>query len=290
MIWLVGNRGMLGSDTESLLKQNALEVTATDKDVDITRIEDVKEFSRNKKVDTIINCASYTNVNQAETESEKAFLVNAEGVLNLSKIAREKGAVFIHVSTDYVFDGRKKTPYAEDDPVGPLSVYGASKGKAEEHIRQFLERYYILRTAWMFGRKGKNFVYTILDLFEKQDEVRVVNDQRGTPTYSADLARMILKIVMSGSDKFGLYHFTNEGETTWFDFACEIYRQAKDLGMVKKEVRVVPVSTGRTPGQALRPAYSVLSKEKVIRTFNVAIRRWKDALAEFLNGIRDQYR
>ncbi|MCX7787888.1 MAG: NAD(P)-dependent oxidoreductase, partial [Spirochaetes bacterium] len=219
----------------------------------------------------------------------------------------ELGAGLVHISTGYVFDGEgmldaglfqtvhatKKDPqspslrpYQEEDPVNPMGVYGKSKAAGEEAVRQFCSRAVILRTAWLYGRYGNNFVFTMLRLMKERELVRVVNDQRGTPTWAADLARAILAILQASTPVYGTFHFTDGGECTWYEFACEIYRLARELGLLSKDCRLEPISTAEYPTKAKRPKYSVLSKEKIQRMYGVAVPPWKESLERFLRGLK----
>jgi dTDP-4-dehydrorhamnose reductase len=281
MIWLVGNHGMLGGEVESLLKAGGLAYTATDIDVDITRPDGPAAFLKDRgieRLDWIVNCSAYTAVDAAEDEPERAFAVNADGVRNLCTAARGAGAALLHISTDYVFDGAKKGAYTEDDPPNPIGVYGASKLKGEREILGSLERFVILRTAWLYAGKGKNFVTTMLRLFASRDEVRVVEDQWGSPTYARDLAGAILAIVRPGFSRGGIFNYTNEGHTNWFEFAKEIHSRAAERGLAPRGVRITPVGTGQYPARASRPPNSYLSKEKIKTSFGLPIRDWRAAL------------
>ncbi|MDD5065525.1 MAG: dTDP-4-dehydrorhamnose reductase [bacterium] len=290
MIWLIGNKGMLGHDVELLLKQEKKPYLASDRDVDITRPDQIKDFIRDTRIEYIINCAGYTAVDKAEEEKEKALQINGEAVKNLAGAALEKQAVLIHISTDYIFDGMKSEPYREEDEPKPLSLYGLSKLKGEEHVLNMLKRYYILRTAWLYGKNGRNFVFTMLNSLKTKDEIRVVDDQQGTPTYSKDLAAAILVILRTPLLPYGIYHFTNEGETTWFGFTGEIYRQAVQMKMVDPPVTLRPVTTKEYPLPARRPKYSVLSRDKIKKALNIRIREWKDALGDFLQTVKEDER
>ena len=285
MIWLVGNKGMLGQDIEFLLKKEKFKYTATDIDVDITNIEVLRQFIFDKQFNYIINCAAYTNVDEAETDKERAYLINGEAVKNLSLIAKEMDAVLIHISTDYVFDGRSKGEYKEKHSVNPLSVYGRSKLKGEKYIQKLLKKYFIFRTAWLYGKHGKNFVYTMLKLFKEQDEIKVVKDQYGSPTYTMDLAKIIIKIMKSHSKNYGIYHFTNNGFTNWYEFAKEIYKIAKKYEIVKKNIKIISVNTAEYPLSATRPQYSVLSKEKIKKELNFSIESWQNSLKNFIQTL-----
>ena len=287
MIWLIGNKGMLGQEVEKLLKRKRLSYLASDKEVDITDYPILQEFTKNIELAWIINCSGYTEVDKAEKEIEKAFQINRDGVRNISKIAIEKQAKLIHLSTDYVFNGEKNMPlsYTEDDKPKPINLYGESKLAGEREIKETFKKYFILRTAWLYGRGGKNFVSTMLKLFKEKEEIKVVSDQWGSPTYTVDLAEVIFKMINNDSDKFGVYHFTNEGVTNWYEFAREIYRKSKKLGIIdsNKEVEIRGIETKEYPTPAQRPKCSWLSKEKIKRELSLDIRNWEEALEDFLS-------
>lgn len=287
MIWLIGNKGMLGYEVEELLKKNNLSYIASDQEIDITDFSILVQYIKDKKIDWIVNCAAYTAVDKAEKEKEKAYSINRDSVRNISKIASEKQAKLIHISTDYVFDGKKdkQSAYTEENQANPMGIYGKSKFAGEREIISLLDKYFIIRTAWLYGVNGHNFVYTMLRLFKEREVITVVDDQWGSPTYAADLAEVILKIIETGSDKFGIYHFTNEGVINWYEFAREIYDKAKEIGIVNgsRNVEIKPIKTEEYPTAAIRPQYSVLSKDKVKKAFNLKIRNWHKALEDFLN-------
>ena len=288
MIWLIGNKGMLGHDVEALLKRNNLSYMASDKEIDITDYKGLEVFSKDKKIGWIINCSGYTAVDKAEEEVEAAFRINRDGVKNIAQISKRKGAKLIHISTDYVFNGRKegKIGYREQDEIEPINIYGKSKLAGEKEIEKILDEYFIVRTAWLYGLKGNNFVYTMLRLFKENDVVRVVDDQWGSPTYTADLAEVILKIIEIGSDSagYGIYHFTNEGVTSWYGFGRAIYDKAKGLNLLRdnRRVEIKGIKTEDYPTAARRPRYSMLSKDKIKKEFNLKIRDWEEALVDFL--------
>ncbi len=292
MIWLIGNKGMSGQEVEKLLKRKKLSYLASDKEVDITDYPTLKEFSEKIKLSWIINCSGYTDADKAEKEVEKAFLINRDGVKNISKIANEKQAKLVHISTDYVFNGKIDTnlSYAEDDKAEPINIYGESKLAGEREIKRTLKKYFIIRTAWLYGRGGKNFVSTMLKLFKEKEEIKVVSDQWGSPTYTVDLAEVILKMINSDSDKFGVYHFTNEGATNWYEFSREIYRKSKKLGIIdsNKEVKIRAIETKEYPTPTQRPKCSRLNKEKIKRELSLDIRNWEDALTDFLSFLAMQ--
>lgn len=240
----------------------------------------------------VINAAAYTAVDRAESERETARAINAEGAGHLARACAQAGIPLLHISTDYVFDGRGARPYLEDDPIAPQGVYGATKAAGEEEIRQAGGRHIILRTSWVFGSHGHNFVKTMLRLAGEREELAVVDDQRGCPTSARDISSTLIKIASqalqvpdAGSFPWGTYHFCNEGETTWCEFARSILK-----GAAKRGGRAVPVrgiATADYPTPAQRPAYSVLDCSKIGRIFSIAPRSWEDALEEVLDTLME---
>ena len=287
MIWLIGHKGMLGSEVHKLLIERGMPCLASDMEVDITDIHRLRAHAMDRPLSWIINCSAYTAVDRAEEERELAFRINSDGVRNIALIAAEKRAKLIHISTDYVFDGTKEGAYLETDPPNPAGVYGASKYEGERHIEASLASYFILRTAWLYGRQGNNFVHTMIRLFQEREEVRIVSDQWGSPTLAGDLAGAIVHIVSRDTNQYGIYHFTNEGRTHWHAFASVIYQLAREQGLVERDVRIIPVTTDQYPTRTRRPANSYLSKEKIRRVFGISIRPWQEALAEFIRGLSE---
>lgn len=284
MIWLVGSRGMLGTVVGELLQARGQATVATDAEVDITRRGAPAAFLASRgfeRLDWIVNCAAYTAVDTAEDEPEKAIAVNETGVANLCAAARETGAAFLHVSTDYVFDGSKEGEYVEEDAPNPIGVYGQSKLRGELAVTASLDRYVIVRTAWLYGRHGRNFVGTMLKLFRERGGASVVNDQWGNPTSARDLAAAILAIVERGCPPSGTFHFSGKGRTSWYDFAQEIRAQAVARGLADASVQVRPIATAQYPTRAKRPANSTLSKEKIQKTYAIQARGWREALADW---------
>lgn len=271
-VLVTGANGQLGQELQRLSKgtNTPFRFIYTDYDVlDITNAAQVQHFVAENSIEYIINCAAYTAVDKVETDEETAYKVNYIGAENLAK----SGAKIIHISTDYVFDGTATTPYKEDTPTNPLSVYGKSKLKAEEAIRQFAKEWIIIRTSWLYSQFGNNFVKTMLRLMNEREELNIVSDQRGTPTYAADLAEMILEIIESDEWKTGVYHFSNLGETTWYGFAEKI----KELAVINScKLNAIPTAEYETA--AVRPIYSVLDKSKIQSAFRVVIPQWEDGL------------
>jgi len=290
MIWLIGNKGMLGDDVEKLLKEQELTYWASDKEVDIGDYKALEKFGKDKKIKWIINCSGYTKVDKAEEEIDEAFRINKDGVRNIALFSTERQIRLIHISTDYVFDGRQEmtAAYSENDKTNPMNIYGKSKLAGEEEIKNILEKFFIIRTAWLCGLQGSNFIYIMLRLFKERDVVKVVEDQWGSPTYTVDLAEAILKIIEDDSVSYGIYHFTNEGITNWYEFARAICKKAKRLGLIEgnKKVVIQPIKTEDYPTAAKRPKYSVLSKKKIKREFNLKIRDWDGVLEDFLVSLK----
>ena len=302
MIWLIGSKGMLGTEVASQLTAAKIPFVTSDSDVDITDYDALEAFALravsqaggDHKLDYIINCAAYTAVDKAEDEREKAAAVNAKGVENIARTARNNGATLIHISTDYVFDGTGCTdaagnlrPYTESDAKAPLGVYGKTKSDGEDAVIQGMAKYYILRTAWLYGLHGHNFVYTMTKLTGSRDEIKVVSDQRGTPTNAATLAAVIAELVQADEKHFvpfGIYHVTDEGETNWHAFTLEINRLAKKHKRIdaKHECRILPCTTEEYPTKAKRPAYSVLDKTKIQKALGIKLPPWQKSLESFM--------
>jgi len=298
MIWVIGCNGMLGTEICRQLSEKNIQYVKSDIDVDITDIEALRNFAKAWNVTWIINCAAYTAVDKAESDVELATKLNEIAPGNIAKVAKDVGATVIHISTDYVFDGTGDTPRTEDMPIAPIGVYGVTKAAGEKAVADNIDKYYIVRTAWLYGWAGKNFVYTMIKAMNTHDAVKVVADQKGTPTFAGDLARVIIEIIFPGTMDchglqprndvqipYGIYHCTDLGETTWYDFTVEIKKQAVELGLVtNKDCVVNSCTTDEYPTPAKRPAYSVLSKDKVQTALNTALPIWEVSLSEFLQS------
>ncbi|NOZ47875.1 MAG: dTDP-4-dehydrorhamnose reductase [Chlorobi bacterium] len=283
---ITGSNGQLGSELKALESEFAsLTFFYTDIDtLDITSYKLLDDYITQNKIDTIINCAAYTAVDKAEDEYKTAELVNSKSVYNLAKISEKHSLYLIHISTDYVFDGSKNTPYKETDQTNPNSNYGKTKLMGERSIKQFDINWMIIRTSWLYSSFGNNFVKTMLYLSKKNKEIKVVFDQVGSPTYAKNLAHAILQIVSQINfypQEFikGVYHYSNEGVCSWYDFANEIFKQ-KNI-----KCDVIPVLSNAFPTKAKRPAYSVLSKEKIKKAYNIKIPHWTAGLSECLSKI-----
>ncbi|MCR5887192.1 dTDP-4-dehydrorhamnose reductase [Hymenobacter sp. J193] len=227
----------------------------------------------------IINCAAYTAVDKAEDEVDLARRVNRDGAENLARLCGEFGATLLHISTDFVFAGTSNQPLSETDEAAPISVYGLTKLEGEEVIPRHTSQYFILRTSWLYSEYAGNFVKTMLRFGREREEMRVIWDQLGTPTYAIDLAGCLLHIIESGSTAYGLYHYSNEGVTSWYDFAAAIF----ELGGLP--TRVVPIRTAEYPTKATRPAFSVMDKTKVKTTLGLTIPHWRDSLKVCLSRL-----
>ncbi|MCL2380282.1 MAG: dTDP-4-dehydrorhamnose reductase [Treponema sp.] len=295
MIWLIGNKGMLGTELAQLLalllKKSGAPFIGTGREVDITGPA-LRDFAQTRFGNTpppgwIINCAAYTAVDKAEDDIEICRLLNVEGPGNIAALASELNAKVIHISTDYVFNGKGNKPYTEEDVADPIGVYGMTKRDGEIKLFEENEASYIIRTAWLYGKHGNNFVHTMLRLMKERESVSVVNDQRGSPTWARDLAGAICAFIrLSGEGKtipYGVYHYTNEGEITWFDFAKEIYERAKALGILPKGCEVKPCASADFPAKVKRPAYSVLDKGKIKKALGIPIPAWDESLKRFLS-------
>jgi dTDP-4-dehydrorhamnose reductase len=289
-ILLTGARGQLGQELQRTLAPLGEVIGVDRKTVDLSQETSIRQRLVEVKPDLIVNAAAYTAVDKAETETELAQAVNAIAPTVMAQEAQRLGATLIHVSTDYVFDGRKNTPYTEDDSPNPIGVYGRTKLEGEEGIRKTCTNHLILRTAWVYGTFGQvNFVKTMLRLFAEREEVRVVADQVGSPTWAADLAQAIATLLSQASQEpgqpslpTGTYHYTNSGVASWYDFAVAICEEAKPLGFPLKVQRIVPIATADYPTPAQRPAYSVLSGKKISVVLGSHPPHWRQALRQML--------
>lgn len=245
-------------------------------ELDITSKEKLATFFSDNGIDYCINCAAYTGVDAAENNIEKAFKINSEAVRNLAEVCKNNNTVLIHISTDFVFDGSSTNPYKEMDSPNPQNVYGKSKLEGEKEIESILKEHFIIRTSWLYSEYGNNFMKTMLRLGVDNTNLNVVDDQKGSPTYAIDLATFILKIIETHSNKFGVYHYCNQGETSWYEFAKEIF----NLGDIHIDLK--PISTLEYPTPAKRPKYSVLDTTKVQNTFSITIPKWNESLEKAL--------
>ena len=277
-VLVTGVKGQLGYDVVRELEKRQIEAVGVDvEEMDITDAAQVETVIRNVNPDAVIHCAAYTAVDAAEDNEELCRRVNAQGTENVAKVCQEMDLKMMYISTDYVFDGQGTRPWEPDDERDPLNVYGQTKYEGELAVEKYVEKFFIVRIAWVFGVNGKNFIKTLLNLGKTHDKLTVVNDQTGSPTYTYDLARLLADMIQT--DKYGRYHATNEGICTWYEFACEIFRQA---GM---DVEVAPVTSDEYPAKAKRPANSRMSKKKLDENGFERLPSWQDALKRYLKEI-----
>ncbi len=282
MIWVLGARGLLGSELLPALDRAGLKVFGTGREVDIGDPRALADFSRGKAFSWIVNCAAYTAVDKAESDSAACFRVNAEGPANLGRLAESLGAACLHISSDYVFDGRAREAYREEDEPNPLSVYGKSKAEGERALRKACPRHVILRTAWLYGSKGQDFVSSVLEVLRSGAEAKAVADQVGSPTWSRDLALAIAAIVSGPSGLQGTWHYAGSGAASRYEFAWAIRDEASRLGLLSGSCHVLPAGSAAMGRPAPRPAFSALSTEKIGRIPGIRLRPWREGLAEFL--------
>ena len=289
MIAIIGSNGQLGWELVRRGQRKGFKVLAMDyPEIDITDPATIDAWFGSTKIDLIVNAAAYTAVDRAESEPEAAFAVNCDGPANLAERCRDRGISLIHVSTDYVFDGTKLGAYVEEDPVAPLGIYGESKAAGEEKVRERLSEHIIVRTAWLCGLHGHNFVKTMLRMGREKDTLRVVSDQFGCPTFAADLAEAILEVAkqveMSESMPWGTYHYCGKGETTWHAFAEAIFEIAGQHENFKVK-QVMPISTAEYSTPVKRPANSVLNCSRIEKHFGIRPRPWKQSLSEMIEQL-----
>ena len=267
---------MLGHDLIKTFVKEYEVISLSKKDLDITQKEETRRTIKAISPDIVINAAGFTDVDGCEKKMHKAFAINGEGTKNVAKGCRATGAKLIYISTDYIFDGEKGSPYDETDLPNPQNIYGESKLLGERYIEKLLDDYLIVRTQWLYGKHGRNFVETIIGLAKKTNRIEVVNDQVGSPTYTADLSWTILALL--SKDAKGIFHVSNNGFCTWYGFALDI---VKLTGM--KGVEIVPISSSALNRPARRPPYSVLNCQKLVKEGGIKMRQWKDALQDYFN-------
>ncbi|MEF2889961.1 MAG: dTDP-4-dehydrorhamnose reductase [Turicibacter sanguinis] len=276
-VLVTGVKGQLGYDVVKDLKKRGHEPIGVDRgEMDLMNNDAIREFIMNTRPEAIIHCAAYTAVDKAEEEVEVCYQVNAEATKFIAECAKELDITLIYISTDYVFDGTKEGDYVETDLPNPINVYGASKLLGEQYVQQLLEKYYIVRISWVFGENGNNFIKTMRRLGSERDELNIIHDQVGSPTYTADLAPLLVD--MMETNKYGIYHATNEGTCSWFEFANEIFKQSN------MEVKTNPITTDQYPTAAKRPMNSRMSKDKLKQSGYMLLPTWQDALNRYLGS------
>ncbi len=282
-VLVTGGNGQLASCIkdieESLVDFNFIYVDYDE--LDITKEEEVQMFFENQKIEYCINCGAYTAVDKAESELELAKNVNEIGVKYLAESCEKHNTVLIQISTDFVFDGKQSTLYRESDTTNPLGVYGLTKLNGER-VSSSIKRHFIIRTSWLYSEHGNNFLKTMLRLGKERDELSVVCDQIGTPTYAGDLAEILLKIMGDNNDAYGIYHYSNEGVASWYDFAKAVFEESNT------KVKLLPIKSEAYPTPAKRPSYSVMDKSKIKKVFNIEIPYWRDSIKKCLKIIDEQ--
>ncbi|MCB8751678.1 dTDP-4-dehydrorhamnose reductase [Planktothrix agardhii] len=287
-ILLIGKDGQLGQELQPFLASMGSLVSVGRDTLDLSQTQEIESLIEEIKPEWVINAAAYTAVDKAESEPELALTINGIAPGILAKTCQKLDATLIHISTDYVFDGTQSHPYLETDPTHPLGVYGESKLAGEIAIQDTQAKFAILRTAWVYGVGGTgNFVKTMLRLGKDREEIRVVSDQVGSPTWTGDLAQSIVQLMPLLNDQnYGIYHCTNSGVTSWYDFAIAIFEEAKLLGFSLKIERVIPITTAEYPTPASRPAYSVLSGKKLANLLGNHTPQWRQGLRKMLQELK----
>lgn len=295
-ILITGGKGQLANEIKDILETGKAEIGAIEikdanakfvdvDELDITNLDAVRSFVNEFKADVVINCAAFTNVDGCEVNMDAAFKVNALGARNLAIATEEIGAKLVHVSTDYVFSGVGNIPFKEFDKTEPKSAYGTTKLLGENYVREFSSKYYIVRTAWLYGYNGNNFVYTMIKLAKNNDSIKVVNDQKGNPTNANDLAYHILKLITT--DEYGVYHCTGEGECSWYDFAKKIIELSGEDCIVNP-CTSEEFAKAATKQVANRPEYSSLDNMMLRCTVGNEMRNWEIAIEEFMKNIKNK--
>jgi dTDP-4-dehydrorhamnose reductase len=281
-IIVFGGAGQLGQCLKKVTEDK--EITGisflSSTEASILDVESVNTAFVKYKPAFVINCAAYTAVDKAEDETEQARAINKTGAENLAKACKDTGARLIHISTDFVFKGDIAHPLSESDVTGPTGVYGLTKLEGEQAIAQILDEHIIIRTSWLYSEYGNNFTKTMLKFGAERDQLKIIADQIGTPTYAIDLARCIFEIIASGKKEYGIYHYSNEGVASWYDFAMAIFE------LSATEVKVLPIPTSEYPTKATRPSYSVMDKTKIKHTFGIEIPYWRDSLAVCIEKLK----
>ena len=283
-VLVTGVKGQLGHDVVNEMEKRGLTPIGVDlAEMDITDKEACDRVITEANVEAVIHCAAYTAVDAAEDNVDVCMKVNAGGTRNIAEVCKKLGIKMMYISTDYVFDGQGTRPWEPDDERHPLNVYGQTKYEGELAVEKWVKKFYIVRIAWVFGVNGKNFIKTMLNLGKTHDHLTVVDDQVGSPTYTYDLSRLLVD--MAEKENYGRYHATNEGLCSWYEFACEIFKQAAEIDPAYGKVSVSPVSSDQYPAKAKRPSNSRMSKEKLTENGFEKLPTWQDALHRYLREI-----
>ncbi len=283
-IVVFGASGQLGNCLKTFAEKNSIASIYFPSETEANILDDnaLKAIFEKYKPSFSINCAAYTAVDRAEDDREMALKINQTGAENLARHCAENGSALVHISTDFVFKGDKPALLSEDDVAEPINVYGQTKLDGELAVKAILKEHFIIRTSWLYSEYGNNFVKTMLKLGAERDELKIIADQAGTPTYAMDLAACIMHIIGSGNTDYGAYHYSNEGVASWYDFAKAIF----DISDTR--VKVLPIKTSEYPTKAVRPAYSVMDKSKIKQTFNIEIPYWRDSLAICIDRLKNR--
>ena len=290
-ILITGAQGQVGKELVSIANQRGFDVIAAGQtELDITQLKNIKSYFEVHQPDLVINAAAYTAVNKAEEEQDITYAINRDGTANLAAVSKEKNIPLLHISTDYVFDGTKSEAYSENDAVSPLGIYGISKWQGEETIRQTLPEHIILRVAWVFGTQGNYFVKTMLRLAKDRDELSVVADQFGRPSPAKDIAKTLIILAEQYQKEktleWGTYHYCGDEKVSWCGFAKEILKQAKEQGLIEKDIKVNAITTAEYQDPTKRPANSMLDCEKIKNTFGIEMPSWKESLNQVLTELK----
>lgn len=279
-ILLIGKTGMLSQDIASSLVEKGYDVDIPSiEELDITSLQSINSFTRDKQYEYIINAAAYTQVDLAEDNREIAYEINAKGVANLLELTKKNQAKLIHFSTDYVFNGKKTSPYTESDSPDPINIYGKSKLDGENHIQMSMQHHLIIRLSWLCGLHGPNFITAMIRLMKSKEEISVVNDQIGSPTFCHEVAAIFPKLINAS----GIYHLSNQGSCSWYDFACSIFDYLKrhDIKVATKTIN--PIKSSEYPTKATRPKNSILSTEKAEKELGIKLPNWEESLEHYLD-------
>jgi len=281
-VLLTGSKGMLAKEfiSECRNRKDYTIIAPDEEECNITDISSIKKAVNGINPQILINCAAYTDVDACEVNKEKVFSINGEGLKNLIQVCKENDILLVHFSTDFVFDGRKKSPYTEEDKPNPISIYGASKFLGEQYLLNSDIRFFLIRTSWMYGNGGKNFVKAIINKAAAQSEISVVVDQVGNPTWTRDIAEVTLRLLKT--EQYGIYNYSNEGDCSWYEFACEIAKILQNSGNKFQNARIIPIKSAQLKRAAKRPAYSALSKSKIKTVTGIEIPHWRESLRKFL--------
>ncbi|MRN54382.1 dTDP-4-dehydrorhamnose reductase [Paenibacillus monticola] len=285
-VFVTGSAGQLGQDVVLLLQQQGHEVLGCDRqEMDITDLDQCQKVIGDFAPEVVIHCAAHTAVDAAESDIDAAYLINATGTRNVALAAEKAGAKLVYISTDYVFDGLGTLPYHEYDNTNPQSIYGKSKRAGEILVQSFSSKYFIVRTSWVYGKYGNNFVKTMLKLGQEKPLLQVVNDQKGSPTYTVDLTKFILELIQT--EKYGVYHASNSGACTWYEFTGAIFAEAEDILGLSFTAKIEPCGTEQFPRPAPRPRNSVMDHLSIRTNGFQDIRHWREGLRDFLLELKE---